>query len=262
MDLLHAARTAASHAAELLRQVQVPSASEWEAKSARDYVTDVDRRIEVAIAESLEDMVPGMAIVGEELQPELARGGRSWVVDPLDGTTNFLHRFPPWSVSIAAVEEGRSVAGVVVDVERGQEYSAALGQGAWRDGERLQVSTIAEPAQALIGTGFPFKDLGGLDSYMEGFRRVAAATAGIRRAGSAAMDLCWVASGRFDAFWEQKLAPWDVAAGMLMVREAGGLVTDPSGRDLGVEHGPLVAGNPAMHAWLLEMLEQDRDGGG
>lgn len=254
MDLLHAAQTAASRAADLLRQVEVPSPGEWEAKSARDYVTDVDRRIEGAIAESLEGMVPGMTIVGEELQPELARGGRSWVVDPLDGTTNFLHRFPPWSVSIAAVEDGRPVAGVVLDVERGHEYSAALSEGAWRDGQRLQVSTITEPAQALIGTGFPFKDLSGLDDYIAGFRRVAAATAGIRRAGSAAMDLCWVASGKFDAFWEQKLAPWDVAAGMLIVREAGGLVTDASGRDRGVEHGPLVAGNPAMHAWLLEVL--------
>jgi myo-inositol-1(or 4)-monophosphatase len=259
LDLLHAAQTAASHAAKLLRQMEVPSAAEWEAKSARDYVTDVDRRVEEAIAESLGGAVPGMALVGEELQPELARGGRSWVVDPLDGTTNFLHRFPPWSVSIAAIEEGRPVVGVVVDVERGHEYSALVGQGAWRDGQRLQVSTISEPAQALIGTGFPFKELSGLDDYLEGFRRVAAATAGIRRAGSAAMDLCWVASGRFDAFWEQQLAPWDVAAGTLMVREAGGLVTDPSGRDVGVEHGPLVAGNPAMHAWLLDVLRPGGD---
>lgn len=254
MDLLHAAQTAAGRAAELLRQLEVPSAAEWEAKSARDYVTDVDRRIEAAIAESLDQQVPGMAIVGEELQPELARGGRSWVVDPVDGTANFLHRFPPWAVSIAAVEDGRPVAGVVVDVERGHGYSAALGEGAWRDGERLRVSTITEPAQALIGTGFPFKDLSGMDDYVEGFRRVAAATAGIRRAGSAAMDLCWVASGSLDAFWEQKLAPWDVAAGTLIVREAGGIVSDASGRDIGVEHGPVVAGNPAMHAWLLQQL--------
>lgn len=254
MDLLHAAQIAAGRAAELLRQLEVPPAGEWEAKSARDYVTDVDRRMEEAIAESLERLVPGMAIVGEELQPELARGGRSWVVDPVDGTTNFLHRFPPWSVSIAAVEDGRAVAAVVVDVERGHEYSAALGQGAWRHGERLRVSTIIEPAQALIGTGFPFKDLSGMDDYVEGFRRVAAATAGIRRAGSAAMDLCWVAAGSLDAFWEQQLAPWDIAAGTLIVREAGGLITDFTGRDIGVEHGPVVAGNPAMHAWLMEQL--------
>ena len=254
MDLLHAAQTAAGRAAELLRQLEVPAAAEWEAKSARDYVTDVDRRIEAAIAESLVQQVPGMAIVGEELQPELARGGRSWVVDPVDGTTNFLHRFPPWAVSIAAVEDGRPVAGVVVDVERGHGYSAALGEGAWRDGERLRVSTITEPAQALIGTGFPFKDLSGMDDYVKGFRRVAAATAGIRRAGSAAMDLCWVASGSLDAFWEQRLAPWDIAAGTLIVREAGGIVSDASGRDIGVEHGPVVAGNPVMHAWLLTAL--------
>ncbi len=255
MDLLHAARTAASTAAQLLRDVEVPPASSWEAKGARDYVTDVDRRVEEVISETLEQLVPGMRIVGEELQPELARGGRSWVVDPLDGTTNFLHRFPPWSVSIAAVEDGQAVSAVVVDVERGHEYSAARHQGAWCDGRRLEVSRIVEPAQALIGTGFPFKDLSGLETYVEGFKRVAAATAGIRRAGSAAMDLCWVASGKLDAFWEQKLAPWDIAAGTLIVREAGGRVTDFEGQDIGVQHGPVVAGNPAMHAWLLGQLQ-------
>ena len=123
-----------------------------------------------------------------------------------------------------------------------------------RDSEKLAVSSIVEPAQALIGTGFPFKDLSGLELYVEGFKRIAAATAGIRRAGSAAMDLCWVASGRLDAFWEQKLAPWDIAAGTLIVREAGGLVTDFEGKDIGVQHGPVVAGNPVMHAWLLEQI--------
>jgi myo-inositol-1(or 4)-monophosphatase len=254
LDLLRAARTAASVAAELLRKMDVPAASTWEAKGARDYVTGVDRKVEKTIAEELERAVPGMRIVGEELQPDLARGGRSWVVDPLDGTTNFLHRFPPWSVSIAAVEDGQAVAGVVVDVERGHEYSAVCGEGAWRDSEKLAVSSIVEPAQALIGTGFPFKDLSGLELYVEGFKRIAAATAGIRRAGSAAMDLCWVASGRLDAFWEQKLAPWDIAAGTLIVREAGGLVTDFEGKDIGVQHGPVVAGNPVMHAWLLEQI--------
>lgn len=254
MDLLNAGRAAAATAVGLLREIKVPSASAWESKGARDYVTDVDRRVEEAIAETLERLVPGMRIVGEELQPELARGGRSWVVDPLDGTTNFLHGFPPWSVSIAAVEEGQAVAGVVVDVERGHEYSAARGEGAWCDGDRLKVSSIAEPAQALIGTGFPFKDLSGLEGYVDGFKRVAAATAGIRRAGSAAMDLCWVASGKLDAFWEQKLAPWDIAAGTLIVREAGGVVTDFEGKDVGVEHGPVAAGNPVMHAWLLGQL--------
>lgn len=254
MDLLRAARTAALVAAELLRKTDAPEAKTWEAKGARDYVTAVDRQVERTISDELARAVPGMRIVGEELQPDLARGGRSWVVDPLDGTTNFLHRFPPWSVSIAAVEDGQTIAGVVVDVERGHEYSAARDEGAWRDGQKLEVSSIAEPSQALIGTGFPFKDLSGLELYVDGFKRVAAATAGIRRAGSAAMDLCWVASGKLDAFWEQKLAPWDVAAGTLIVREAGGLVTDFEGTDIGVQHGPVVAGNPVMHAWLLEQI--------
>jgi myo-inositol-1(or 4)-monophosphatase len=177
-----------------------------------------------------------------------------WVVDPLDGTANFLHGYPQYAVSIAAARDGVLEAGVVVDVTRECCYGAVRGQGAWCAGTRLRVSDLTDPGRALIGTGFPFKRLERLDEYLDQFRRLLPLTSGIRRAGAAALDLADVALGRLDGFWELVLAPWDIAAGMLLVREAGGIVTDLSGRDIGVEHTAVVAGNPAIHRWLLEGL--------
>jgi myo-inositol-1(or 4)-monophosphatase len=140
-------------------------------------------------------------------------------------------------------------------VPRNETFFASRGNGAWHGERRLTVSSISDPAFSLIGTGFPFKDTGRLEEYLGQFSRIAASTSGIRRPGSAALDLADVAAGRFEGFWEQYLSAWDIAAGILLVREAGGRVTDLSGRDLGVEHSELVAGNPAIHAWLLEVLD-------
>ena len=145
-------------------------------------------------------------------------------------------------------------AGVVHDIPRDQVFRAARGGGAWCRDQQLRVSPIAAPGHALIGTGFPFKDMTRLEEYQRQFAGVAAGTAGIRRAGSAAIDLADVAAGRFEGFWEQHLSAWDVAAGTLLIREAGGVVTDYEGRELGIGHGPVVAGNPAIHQWLLETL--------
>ena len=150
--------------------------------------------------------------------------------------------------------DGRLAAGVVHNAVTGEVCTAAEGQGAWCGAERLAVSTIAEPARALIGTGIPFKRPEEIPTYLPQLDRVIRRTAGVRRAGSAALDLVDVARGRFDAFWELSLAPWDVAAGLLLVREAGGLATDLQGTSAPVAHGPLVAGNPALHAWLLQQL--------
>ena len=192
--------------------------------------------------------------MGEELSPDVVTEGLVWIVDPLDGTTNFLHDFPSYAVSIAAAVDGALEAGVVLHVPRQEVYAAARGAGAWRGDRRLAVSTITDPAFALIGTGFPFKDTSSLGEYLAQFARVAAHTSGIRRPGSAALDLADVAAGRFDGFWEQRLSAWDIAAGVLLVREAGGVVTDFSGRAIGAEHTAVVAGNPAIHAWLLEIV--------
>jgi myo-inositol-1(or 4)-monophosphatase len=255
LDLLHLARIAAERAAGYLRAVERPAdPAAWTPKGGRDFVTEVDRTAERMIAEILLAAEPGSRIVGEELSPGLADSGLVWIVDPLDGTTNFLHGFPIWAISIAAAVDGRLEAGVVLHVSQGEVYTASRGGGAWHGEQRLTVSTIQAPGFALIGTGFPFKDPTQLPTYLTQFSRVASRVSGIRRAGSAALDLADVAQGRFDGFWEQHLSAWDIAAGVLLVREAGGVVTDLSGRDIGIEHTAVVAGNPAIHAWLLDVL--------
>jgi myo-inositol-1(or 4)-monophosphatase len=255
LDLLHWAKTAAERAASYLRSVERPAGpADWTLKASRDYVTDVDRTAEQMISEVLLKEVPEARIIGEELSPGLATTGIVWVVDPLDGTTNFLHGYPSYAVSIAAAVDGVLEAGVVHHVPLNQTYYASRGNGAWLDQRRLRVSTITDPEFALIGTGFPFRDLSGLQEYQRQFARVAGSTSGIRRPGAAAIDLADVAAGRFDGFWEQHLSAWDFAAGSLLIREAGGRVTDSAGRDIGIEHTGIVAGNPTIHAWLLEVL--------
>jgi myo-inositol-1(or 4)-monophosphatase len=154
--------------------------------------------------------------------------------------------------------DGVIVAGVVLNIPYGDLYTATLGGGAFRDGEAIRVSSVSQPNRALVGTGFPFKNLEFIERYSKQFERITRAQAGVRRAGSAALDLAWVAAGAFDAFWELRLAPWDIAAGLLLVREAGGRVTDLEGRDIDPVSGPVVASNGLLHEWLLHCL----DGGG
>jgi myo-inositol-1(or 4)-monophosphatase len=255
LDLSRLASTAAARAADYLRAVPRPrDPAAWTTKSPNDFVTECDRHAEEIISASLLREAPGSTILGEELSSGAVRGGLTWIVDPIDGTTNFIHGFGAFAVSIAAELDGVLVAGAVLEVERNRLYHASAGGGAWVDEERLQVSAIESPAHALIGTGFPFKHPEHLAAYQRQFARIAPATAGIRRAGSAALDLAWVAAGVFDGFWELRLAPWDVAAGILLVREAGGVVTDLEGTAVGARDGAIVAGNPALHRWLLETL--------
>lgn len=206
------------------------------------------------ITRILTEATPGSRVVGEELSPEIVSGGLVWIVDPLDGTTNFLHSFPAFAVSIAAVVDGQLEAGAVLHVPLDRLTTATRGGGTWEGGQRLTVSSISDPAHALVGTGFPYRGFDRLDQYLRQFSRVLRGATGVRRPGSAAIDLADVAAGRFDGFWEHRLSAWDIAAGTLLVREAGGRVTDPTGRDLGVEHAEVVAGNPAIHQWLLEVL--------
>ena len=258
MDLLHLAVLAAERAAEYIRTVERPrDPAGWGVKAARDFVTDVDRTAEGIIREVVLAAEPGAAVVGEELGSELTTDGLVWIVDPLDGTTNFLHGYPWYGVSLAAAVDGVFEAGVVVNVPRNETVTATRGGGAWLGKRRLAVSTIADPGFALIGTGYPFRDLTRIDEYQAQFARVSGAASGLRRAGSAALDLVSVASGEFEAFWEQQLSAWDIAAGALIVREAGGLVTDFDGRDVGIEHSSIVAGSPAMHRWLLGAIRGD-----
>jgi len=254
MDLLESAQRAAKLAAAYLRTAVPPAPEAWTVKGQNDFVTEVDRHAEEIIRGSLLIDTPNARVIGEELGSEVVSEGLVWIVDPLDGTTNFLHRYPSCSVSIAAAIDGRLEAGVVLRLEPDWCYSASRGRGAWYGNTRLQVSTVSEPAHALIGTGFPFKHPQNLPAYQAQFAKVMTSTSGIRRAGSAALDLADVAAGRFDGFWELNLAPWDIAAGMLLVREAGGVVTDLSGKERTIDHGPVIAGNPAVQKWLLDTL--------
>ena len=230
----------------------------WEEKSRADYVSAADRDSEGVIREIISARHGEAIVLGEELSPETAatslETGLSFVVDPLDGTTNFLHGFPWYAVSIAAMVNGELSAGAILNVSNGDLFTAVAGSGARRNGQPIHVSKITEPIRALVGTGFPFKSGDQIADYLRGFAAVMRQAAGVRRTGSAALDLADVACGRYEAFWELKLAPWDIAAGILLVREAGGVVTDLDGAAARVAHTGLLAGSPAMHDWLSRLL--------
>jgi myo-inositol-1(or 4)-monophosphatase len=238
------------------------TAEDWSEKGVADFVTFVDHEAEASIVAHIRQAFPAHAVLAEEeataggAAAEVASDGYTWIIDPLDGTTNFLHRYPMYAVSIAVACGGELQAAVVINSATGEEWSAALGGGAFRNGERIGVSSIERVPRALIGTGFPFKALHLLPLYLRQFDRILRSSAGIRRAGAAAVDLCHVASGYFDGFWELSLAPWDIAAGALIVREAGGVITRPDGDPRVLGSGAIVAGNPHIHARLLELLEQ------
>ena len=259
-DLVKLAERAALRAGDYLRHAARPAVQTWTEKSQHDFVTEVDRAAEALIAEVIMREAPESVMVGEELSPKRpARGELVWIVDPLDGTTNFLHGYPQYAVSIGCLVDGKLAAGVIHDVPRRRTYRAIRGGGAFEEDTRLSVSAMTDPRHALIGTGFPFKSLNLLHVYLAQFAAVIGAATGIRRAGAAALDLADVAAGRLDGFWEQQLAPWDIAAGTLLIREAGGIVTRQDGASdvLSSEgNGSLVAGNAAMHRWLIDLLRK------
>ena len=226
----------------------------WQAKSATDFVSHVDLGAEETIRRHFAREAPEIRVVGEELGGGGTEEGLVAIVDPLDGTTNFLHGYPQYAVSICVALDGVPQAAAIYDVGRGGLYNATLGGGAFVNAEPIHVSTLTQPARALIGTGFPFKDQTFAAQYLKQFATLTPQVAGLRRAGAAALDLCDVACGRFDGFWELMLAPWDLAAGVLLVREAGGRVTDLEGNDAPLRAGPIVASNGVMHDWLLSQL--------
>jgi myo-inositol-1(or 4)-monophosphatase len=257
-ELLDVALEAARAAASVIRDATSEREElVWETKGRSDFVSAADKASEQQIAEIVGRRLPDAVMLGEELSPNaLSNTGIVVIADPLDGTTNFLHGYPEYAVSIGVAREGELCAAVVLNVPRGEEFTAISGGGAFLNGVRIKVSSLREPGRALIGTGFPFRTVEQLPQYVAQFSLVAAGTAGMRRAGAAALDLASVACGRFDAFWELTLAPWDVAAGILLVREAGGIVTDLEGQPARPVAGGLVAGNPAMHAWLLQTVRR------
>ena len=261
-DLLDVAVEAASDAAQIVdRAIGGRGSLVWKQKGESDFVSRVDTDSETAIVKCIRSHFPDVVIIGEELSPttEIGRTGVAFVVDPLDGTTNFLHGFPEYAVSIAAVRDGELVAAVVRSLTRPEIFTAVKDGGAFVNGEPVSVSRETEPYRSLIGTGFPFKRHDLLEKYAQQFIKVSSHTAGVRRAGSAALDLSYVACGRFDGFWELVLSPWDIAAGLLLVREAGGTVTDLSGSQKPITDGAVVAGNHEIHPWLLGIVQRAID---
>src|SRR5688500_813596 len=258
LDMLRdVAVAAANAAAEVVRAHRGAGATvEWQAKGRFDYVIIVDTAAEERIREIVAHALPDARVIGEELTPgDIAGAGITFIVDPLDGTTNFLHDFPEYAVSVAVLADREPVVGVVANVPTRSLWIAVSGRGATLDGSPIRVSGTREPSRALIGTGFPFKYPEQIERYVRELPAIMRSTAGIRRAGAAALDLCAVATGRFDAFWEHSLEPWDIAAGALLIREAGGVITDLHGQPLPLARSGALAGNPWMHEWMLNVLK-------
>jgi myo-inositol-1(or 4)-monophosphatase len=227
-------------------------------KRHNDFVTEVDKAAEQAIIEVLRRSYPEHAILAEESGASAANAGGpgqpseyTWIIDPLDGTTNFIHGFPQYCVSIGLQHKGVLTHGVVYDPTKNELFTASRGRGAYLNERRIRVSRRDD---ALIGTGFPFRDLAGLDEYLAMMRDVTQRVAGIRRPGAAALDLAYVAAGRLDGFWEIGLSPWDMAAGALLVLEAGGLVGDFRGESGWLESGRIACGNPKIFVQLLQAI--------
>jgi len=223
-------------------------------KSLNDLVSEVDRAAEQAIIDVLRAAFPDHAILAEES----GASGESeyvWVIDPLDGTTNFLHGFQQYCVSIGLVHRGVISHAVIFDPTRNDLYTASRGRGAYLNDKRLRVGRRDRLIDGLIGTGFPFRMFEYIDAYAGMLRDMMMKTAGVRRTGSAALDLANVAAGRLDGFWEIGLAPWDMAAGCLMITEAGGLVGDLEGNETYMQSGNIIAGSPKIFAQLVQALE-------
>jgi len=260
--MLNITLRAARSASELIfRSIERLDSIKVDEKEAKDYVSEVDRAAEQSIVNALRKAYPNHSIQGEETGLHAGSGEEGkdylWIIDPLDGTTNFLRGIPHFAVSIACKYRGRLEHAVIVDPVRQEEFTASRGRGAQLNGRRLRVSSRTSLEGALLGTGFPFRDgqMADMDNYLGMLRALTDQTAGIRRAGSASLDLAYVAAGRFDAFWESGLSEWDMAAGVLLIQEAGGLVSDFNGGHDFLDKGHIVAGNIKCFKAVLTAIQ-------
>lgn len=248
-------RLAIHQVGELIREhLGAISSARVESKGPSDYVTDIDRKSEALIMNLVHRRFPDHHIVSEETPHKGIGEGLTWVIDPLDGTTNFIHGFPFVAVSIAVCHHGKPLLGLVLDPVRHELFSARQGGGAYLNGIPIRVNEGRRLDEALIATGFPFRAKHLLNPYLTTFKNIFQKVSGIRRAGAAALDLAYLASGRVQGFWEIGLAPWDVAAGSLLVMEAGGFVDDFWGRGAYLHNGNIVAGTAAVYPFLREQV--------
>lgn len=225
-----------------------------ETKSRNDWVSEVDRMAEEEIIRQISRAYPDHAILAEETGSKEGNEYQ-WIIDPLDGTTNFLHGFPQYAVSIALQYRDKLDQAVVYDPFKQELFTASRGNGAALNGKRIRVTGLRSLEGALLGTGIPFRDEQDLELYLKTMKVLLPGTAGVRRAGSAALDLAYVAAGRMDGFWEFKLNPWDMAAGVLLIQEAGGIVTDLNGRADYMKSGNILAGGIKVHTGMLKALK-------
>jgi myo-inositol-1(or 4)-monophosphatase len=256
--LRETAATLARRAGAILRE-GYGRAHRPEHKGRVDLVTEYDRRSERLLLDEIARATPGAAVLAEESGARAAKdagGGLRWIVDPLDGTTNFAHNYPFFAVSIAAEVDGTLAAGVVFDPLRDELFAAARGAGATLNGAPLRVSDIGRVVDALLVTGFPYDVSEHPERSLPQFEAFLMRAQGVRRDGSAALNLCYLAAGRFDGFWEASLSPWDVAAGALLVREAGGVLTDFDGGPFRLDARRILASNGRIHDEMMEILEQ------
>ena len=257
MNLIEAAVDAArAGAAVLLSHWEQLGKEDADLKARNDWVSLADRESERAIVTSLRDRFPNDSILGEEGSKTAGGSGRTWIIDPLDGTSNYLQHFPVWSVSIGLKSDDEIVAGVIYEPLRELVFSAERGAGAFRNGRRMRVSEQPTVEGSFLATGFPFRAQQYVSIYCSIFQDVISISKGVRRAGSAALDLAYTADGVFDGFFELHLAPWDVAAGSLLVTEAGGVVSDFSGGDRWLQRGNIIGAPPGVHADLVKMINR------
>lgn len=247
---VRAARAAGNVIIRQIDHVQDLPVSE---KSRNDFVTEVDRQAEAVIIDTILKSYPDHAILAEESGNQ-GSGEYVWIIDPLDGTTNFLHGFPQYAVSIALQYRGLLNQAVIYDPLRQELFTASRGDGAYLNDRRIRVSNRKHLDGALLGTGFPFKEGARIDQYLETFRTLFPRTAGIRRAGAASLDLAYVACGRLDGFWEFGLKPWDMAAGVLLIEEAGGMISDFKGGNLYLQNGDIIAGSPKIFTEIISSI--------
>ncbi len=254
-DFLAVAGQAARTAGGILKE-NLNGIREITYKGDINLVTEMDMRSERTIVELLRASFPDHGIIAEEETTIRNSSGYTWIIDPLDGTTNYAHGYPCFSVSIALERDGEVIRGVVYDPMRDELFSAEKGRGASLNGTQIRVSGTETLIKSLLATGFPYDRKESEKNNLDYFHRLLMASQEVRRDGSAALDLCYVAAGRFDGFWELKLKPWDVAAGSLIVREAGGLVSDLSGNSFDLHAEEILATNGRIHRQMVEVLQR------